>query len=67
MLGRGAHTVVQKMMPRNYWTRHEAYVHPKYAIENDNVTIQGMTPTHAFFCVSDKDRDVYNTDVRTCL
>ena len=41
--------------------RHEKYVHPKYILEHDNVTLQGITQTHAFFCVSEPDVNVYDT------
>ena len=38
---------------RNFVWRHEKYVHPRYILERDNVSLMGVTPTHAFFCVSD--------------
>ena len=41
--------------------RHEKYVHPKYILEHDNVTLQGITQTHAFFCVSEPNVNVYDT------
>ena len=41
--------------------RHEKYVHPRYILEHDNVTLMGVTPTHAFFCVSDPGFDIYET------
>ncbi len=34
------------------------YVHPDYILDHDDVTLHGVTPTHAFFCVS--RHDVYD-------
>ncbi len=36
-------------------------MHPRYALENDNVTLMGVTATQAYFCVSDPDFNVYET------
>ena len=44
------------------WTHfiilHRLYVEPRYVLKRDNVTLQGITKTHAFFCVSSKGEDV---------
>ena len=61
IMGRGSYTIVMNHQLHHYCLRHEKYVHPKYILEHDNVTLQGVTPTHAFFCVSDPDVNVYDT------
>ena len=44
------------------WTHfiilHKRYIDPSYVLENDNVTLQGVTETHAFFCVTSHEEDV---------
>ena len=50
-----------KHTPDNYLYTHNRYVHPDYILKNDKVTLQGVTETHAYFCVSDDDKDVYDT------
>ena len=48
----------------NFCCKHEKYVHPNYVLEHDNITLFGVTKTHAFFCVSKPDFNVYETRVR---
>ena len=47
----------------NFCCKHEEYVHPRYVLEHDNITLFGVTDTHAFFCVSKPDFNVYETRV----
>ena len=47
-------------VPKNYVWRHNKYVHPRYVLEHDNITLMGVTPTHAYFCVSDPKVDLQN-------
>ena len=59
----GAHSYVL-IQPKNYVWKHKKYVHPKYVLEHDNITLMGLTPSHAFFCVSDSKVDLTNIKVR---
>ena len=63
LLGRGAYSLIQPQQLNNFVWRHEQYVHPKYVIEHDNITLMGVTPKQVFFCISDSDIDVYDTKV----
>ena len=65
LMGRGAYSVVLNHQLHNFVWRHERYVHPKYVLEHDNITLMGVTPTHAFFCVSEPDFDIYETKAST--
>ena len=65
ILAWGAHSYVL-IQPNNYVWRHKRYVHPRYVLEHDNITLMGITPTHAFFCVSDSKVDVRNIKVSVC-
>ena len=58
----GTHSYVITL-PKNYVWRHNRYVHPRYVLEHDNITLMGVTPTHAYFCVSDPKVDVQNIKV----
>jgi hypothetical protein len=62
--GRGAYTIVENHQPNHFLLRHERYVHPNYILEHDNITLHGVTPTQAFFCVSDPSVNLYDTKVR---
>ncbi len=59
--GRGAHSFVQINQPYNFLLMHNEYVHPRYVLQNKNVTLMGITPTHAFFCISDPSCDLLDT------
>ena len=61
VLGRGAYSLIINHRLRNFVWRHERYVHPRYVLERDNVSLMGITPTHAFFCVADPGFDIYET------
>ena len=63
LMGRGAYSIGTPHQLHNFLWRHEKYVHPRYVLEHDNITLMGVTPSHAFFCVSDPDVDVYNMKV----
>ena len=62
---RGTYSVLLITQLYNFVWRHERYVHPRYVLEHDNITLMGVTPTHAFFCVSDPDFDVLDTQVNS--
>ena len=61
IMGRGAYSLIINHQLYNFVWRHEKYVHPRYILEHDNITLMGITPTHAFFCVSDPGFDIYET------
>jgi hypothetical protein len=61
IMGRGAYTIVQNQKLHNFCCRHIKYVHPRYILEHDNITLFGVTKTHAFFCVSDPNFNIYET------
>ena len=52
IMGRGCYTLIMNHQLHNFALRHEQYVHPRYILESDNITLQGITDSHAFFCVS---------------
>ena len=52
IMGRGCYTLIMNHQLHNFALRHEEYVHPRYILESDNITLQGITDSHAFFCVS---------------
>jgi hypothetical protein len=62
--GCGAYTIVQNHQLNHFLLRHECYVHPNYVLEHDNITLHGITPTHAFFCVSEPNVNLCHTKVR---
>ena len=51
----------------HYMTIHEDWVDTEYVLANNNVTLQGVNKTHAWFCVTDPTVDVYSTDFNTFL
>lgn len=65
LMGRGTYSVILNHQLHNFVWRHERYVHPRYVLERDNITLMGVTSTHAFFCVSDPDFDIYETKACT--
>ena len=67
LLGRGAYSPLQPHQLNNFVWHHEKYVHPKYVIDHDNITLMSVTPTHVFFCVSDQTLDVLDTKVTNKL
>ena len=67
MMARGTYSVLLIKQLYNFVWYHERYVHPRYVLEHDNITLMGITPKHAFFCVSDPEVDVLNTQVRTYI
>ena len=64
VMARGTYSVLLIKQLYNFVWYHERYVHPRYVLEHDNITLMGITPTHAFFCVSDTEVDVLDTQVR---
>ena len=46
---------------KNFCWWHEKYINPNYVLEYDNITLMGLTPTRAYFCVSDPNVDVTNS------
>ena len=67
LFGRGAYSPLQPHQLDNFVWRHEKYVHPKYVLDHDNITLMSVTPTHVFFCVSDQNLDVLDTKVTNKL
>ena len=61
--GRGAYSPLMAHQLNNFVWKHEKFVHPSYVLHHDNITLMGVTPTHAFYCVSDPGFDVYDTKV----
>ena len=49
-------------LERNFFWKHNKYVHPNYILIHDNVTLYGFAQNHAFFCVSDHDVDVHDIE-----
>ncbi len=66
-MGRGCYTIIKNHKLHNFCCKHVKYVHPKYVLEHDNITLFGITKTHAFFCVSDPKFNVYETKVRVYI
>ena len=58
--GAPTYTLVQ---PKHYIWKHKRYLHPRFVLEHDNITLMGLTPTHAFFCVTDPGVDVRDIKV----
>jgi hypothetical protein len=48
----------------NFSSSHVKYIHPRYILENDNVTLQGITSLHAYFCVTNPAVNIYDTKER---
>ena len=67
VMARGTYSVLLIQQLHNFVLYHKKYVHPRYVIEHENITLMGITPTHAFFCVSDPEVDVLDTQVRTYI
>ena len=67
LLGRGTYSPLQPHQLNNFVWRHEKYVHPKYVLDNDNITLMSVTPSHVFFCVSDQNVDIFDTKVTNTL
>ena len=64
IVARGTYSVLLIHQLHHFVWYHEKYVHPRYVLEHDNITLMGVTPTHAFFCVSDPKFDVLDTQAR---
>ena len=64
VMARGTYSVLVIQQLYNFVCRHEKYVHPRYVLEHDNITLMGVTPTHVFFCVSDPEFDVLDTQAK---
>ena len=63
VMAKGTYSVLLIQQLYNFIWWHQKYVHPRYVLEHDNITLMGITPTHAFFCVSDPEVDVLDTQV----
>ena len=55
ILFRGDFSLVNVRRLRNFFFRHNRYVHPNYVLEHDNVTFYGFSQHHAYFCISNVD------------
>lgn len=65
VIGRGSYCYAGKHSLDNFFYRHVKYVNPRHVLKADNITLQGITPTHAFFCVTppgDSKTGVYETE-----
>ena len=58
IVARGTYSVLLIHQLHHFVWYHEKYVHPRYVLQHDNITLMGVTPTHVFFCVSDRKFDV---------
>ena len=67
IVARGTYSVLMIHQLRNFVWHHEKYVHPRYVLEHDNITLMGVTPTHAFFCLSDPKFNVLDIKARCSL
>ena len=63
VMAKGTYSVLLIQQLYNFIWWHQKYVHPRYVLEHDNITLMGITPTHAFFWVSDPEVDVLDTQV----
>ena len=48
---------------KNFLWKHNRYLHPKYILENDHVTLYGFSKTEVFFCITDPNVDIYNNEI----
>ena len=63
LLGRGTYSPIQPHQLNNFVWQHDKYVHPKYVLDHDNITLMGVTPSQVFFCVSEPNLNIYETKV----
>ncbi len=63
VMGRGCYSIIQRIQLNNFWLWHDRYVHPEYALEHDHIRLYGVTPTHAFFSITNPEVDIHNTKV----
>ena len=47
--------IEEVQLNKNFFWKHNRYLNPNFILENDNVTLNGMTSTHAYFCVATAD------------
>ena len=59
VLWRSSLTPFAKPSLSNFMTVHSRWVDMKYVLENDFVTLHGSDEKRVWFCVTDKDVDVY--------
>ena len=52
ILMRGIYAETYTQTPENYVYYHKRYVSPEYILEKDKATLQGVTKTHFFFCIT---------------
>ena len=48
--------------PENFLYTHSKYVHPNYILSGKHISLHGVTKTHAYFCVTDRNVDVTDMD-----
>lgn len=63
ILWRSNYTPFYKHSLDNYMTIHEDWIDTEYVLANNSVTLQGVSSTHAWFCVPDPSVDVYSPDL----
>lgn len=63
IIGRCTQNLAGTYYPSNFMLRHESYIENPidFVLNNDNVTLMGMSKTKAWFCVT-SDYDIYNMD-----
>ena len=59
---RGNWSLVIKHTPNNFLYTHNSYVHPHEILKRDNVTLMGISETHACFSVSEPGVNVHDTN-----
>lgn len=61
IVGRFPFSPYLRTQPKWHLLRHHSYGNPRELMENDNITLKGVTPTHAWFVVSKEDVFEMNT------
>ena len=58
----GGFGLIEQVQMSNFFWKHNKYTHPNFVLEHDYITLYGITPTHAYFCISDPSVDITNSD-----
>ena len=59
--GRGTISLFGNHDETNFLYLHDKYVHPNYILEHENVSLMGVDDKRAYFCVSNKDVDPFDS------
>ena len=57
---RGSYSPAVLHSPVNFMYTHLEYLHPNEVLKRDNITLQGVDGNYAWFCVTDKNVNVYD-------